>query len=323
LTEPTTGPTGEPTSEPTRELTPQPLSGAPRVEREFTVQTRSQWSMVLRRFLQHKAAVLSLALLVLIAIAAFAGASLWHYSYRDLTGDYSKPPSWKHPFGTDASGHDSFAQVLRGAQRSLEIALFVAIAATFIGTIAGAVAGFYGGWRDNLLMRLVDLVLTLPAIAIAAVLGHEFGGRASGWFYIALVFSALLWAPMARVIRGVTLSLREKEFVEAARALGASDSRIIFRHILPNTVGPIIVNLTIYVAVAILAETALSFVGFGVRAPDVSLGNLVSNAATAASTRPWLFYFPGLVIIMIALTINFIGDGLRDALDPTQNRVRS
>lgn len=318
-----TEPTNAPAKDPTSEAAPQQLSGAPRVEREFTVQPKSQWQLVLKRFLAHRAAVISLGVLILIALAAFIGAPLWKYSFSDLTGDYSQPPSWDHPFGTDASGHDGLAQVLRGSQRSLEIAMFVAITATFIGTVAGAVAGFYGGWRDNLIMRLVDLVLTLPAIAIAALLGHQVGGKASGWLFIALVFSALLWAPMARVIRGVTLSLREKEFVEAARALGASDRRIIFRHILPNTTGQIIVNLTIYVAVAILAETALSFVGFGVRAPDVSLGNLVSNAATAATTRPWLFYFPGLVIIMIALTINFIGDGLRDALDPTQTRVRS
>lgn len=313
----------EPITEPSHESGAQQLSGAPPIEREFTVQTRSQWSLVLRRFVAHRAAVISLVLLVLLSLTAFLGAPLWHYRFSDLTGDYSKGPSVKHPFGTDSAGHDGFAQVLRGSQRSLEIALFVAVTATFLGTVAGAVAGFYGGWRDSLIMRFVDLVLTLPAIAIAAILGHQVGAKANGWFYIALVFSALLWAPMARVIRGVTLSLREKEFVEAARALGASDRRIIFRHILPNTTGQIIVNLTIYVAVAILAETALSFVGFGVRAPDVSLGNLVSNAATAAATRPWLFYFPGLFIILIALTINFIGDGLRDALDPTQTRVRS
>jgi peptide/nickel transport system permease protein len=311
------------TTEPSHESGAQQLPGAPPVEREFTVETRSQWNLVLRRFLAHRAAVISLVLLVLIALVAFFGAPLWHYTFSDLTGDYSKPPSGKHPFGTDSQGHDAFAQVLRGSQRSLEIAIFVAVTATFLGTVAGAVAGFYGGWRDSLIMRFVDLILTLPVIAIAAILGHQVGGKASGWLYIALVFSALFWAPMARVIRGVTLSLREKEFVEAARALGASDRRIIFRHILPNTTGQIIVNLTIYVAVAILAETGLSFVGFGVRAPDVSLGNLVSDAATAASTRPWLFYFPGLFIIMIALTINFIGDGLRDALDPTQTRVRS
>ena len=311
------------TTEPTHEMGAQQISGAPPIEREFTVQTRSQWDLVLRRFLAHRAAVISLVLLVLVSLMAFVAPRLWHYSFSDLTGDYSQGPSAKHPFGTDSAGHDAFAQVLRGCQRSLEIASFVALTATFIGTVAGAVAGFYGGWRDSVIMRFVDLVLTVPVIAIAAILGHQVGGKASGWFYIALVFSALLWAPMARVIRGVTLSLREKEFVEAARALGANDRRIIFRHILPNTTGQIIVNLTIYVAVAILAETALSFVGFGVQAPDVSLGSLVSDAATAAATRPWLFYFPGLFIIMIALTINFIGDGLRDALDPTQTRVRS
>jgi peptide/nickel transport system permease protein len=277
----------------------------------------------LRRFLRHRFAVASVVLLVLLALLAFVGAALWGYEYDQYTRDFSQPPSWEHPFGTDFAGRDGLALVLRGTQRSLLIALTVALTATAIGTVLGAAAGYLRGWVETVVMRLADVVLTLPAIALAALLGYRFGGRASGWVYIALVFSALFWAPMARVVHGVTLSLREREFIEAARALGASSSRIIFRHIVPNAAGPIIVNATVYVAIAILAETALSFVGFGVRSPDVSLGTLVSAAASAATTRPWLFYFPGLFIVLIALTVNFVGDGLRDALDPRQTRVRS
>jgi ABC-type dipeptide/oligopeptide/nickel transport system permease subunit len=211
--------------------------------------------------------------------------------------------------------------VLRGSQKSVSIALIVSVLSTLIGTVWGAVAGFYRGVVDSLLMRAVDLILTIPSIAILTLLAAKFGS--SSWLAIALVLAGLIWAPIARVVRGVVLSLREKEYVEAARALGASDSRIIFRHLLPNALGPIIVNLTITVANAILLETALSYLGVGVQPPDTSLGLLVSNGQSAATTRPWLFYFPGLFIIVIALTINFVGDGLRDAFDPTQTRVRA
>ncbi|MFD0891628.1 ABC transporter permease, partial [Streptosporangium algeriense] len=185
--------------------------------------------------------------------------------------------------------------------------------------VVGVVAGFHRGRADALLMRVVDLFLTVPTIAVAAVLGHNFAGE-SGWFLIAAVLAALMWTTVARVVRGVALGLREREFVAAARALGASNTRIMVSHILPNIAGPIIVSVTVLVASAILAETALSFIGFGVQPPDTSLGLLVANAQSAVGTRPWLFYSPGVVILLIALSINFIGDGLRDALDPAQTR---
>ncbi|MGH3329507.1 MAG: ABC transporter permease [Streptomycetales bacterium] len=293
--------------------------GAGTVEREFTVEARSQSRLVLRRFLRHRLAVASLVVFVGVIVLAFVGGALWHYAYFQITPDESAAPSWKHPFGTDSVGHDSFAQVLRGTQRSIEIALLVALLSTAAGTVWGAVAGYYRGFADNIMMRVSDLILTLPLIAVAAVLGQNAGGT---WWLVALIIAALQWAYVSRVARGVVLSLREKEFIEAAKALGASDTRIIFRHLVPNALGTIIVNTTILVALAILLETALSFLGFGVRAPDTSLGLLVNQAQTAVSTRPWLFYFPGLFIIVIALTINFIGDGLRDAFDPKQTKVR-
>jgi ABC-type dipeptide/oligopeptide/nickel transport system permease subunit len=284
-----------------------------------TVAQRSQAQLVARRFRQHRLAVVSLITLAALVLLAFVGGWLWHYSVADLTSDESVPPSWDHPFGTDAVGHDTFAQVLRGTQISIGISVLVAVFATVVGTIWGATAGYYRGRLDTVMMRIADLVLTLPLLAVAAVLGHNLGGS---WWLIAIVIAGLYWAYVARVARGVVLSLREKEFVEAARALGASDARIIFRHLLPNAFGSIIVNATVLVSLAILLETALSYLGFGVRPPDTSLGLLVSDAQTAMDTRPWLFYFPGLFIILIALTINFIGDGLRDALDPQQVKVR-
>src|SRR6266511_3117463 len=213
--------------------------------------------------------------------------------------------------------------ILRRAQKSVQVALMVAFLATTFGAIVGALAGYYRLWVDSALMRFTDLVLTIPPIAILAVLAANVPQQAGNWFFVGLVLAALQWTYIARVVRGQFLSLREKEFVEAARALGASDARIMFRHLLPNATGSIIVNATVTVAVAILLETALSYLGLGIQAPDTSLGLLVSTGQQAATTRPWLFWFPGLFIVIIALTVNFIGDGLRDAFDPTQTRVRA
>jgi ABC-type dipeptide/oligopeptide/nickel transport systems, permease components len=288
-------------------------------DREFTVEQRSQLQLVLRRFLQHRLAMVSLVVLLLIVLLAYVGGALWRYDAGQITPDNSRPPSLDHPFGTDAVGKDQFAQVLRGTRISLQVAVLVALFATVVGTLWGAVAAYFGGAVDSIMMRISDLILTLPLIAVAAMLAHNFGGT---WYLIALVIAGLYWAYVSRVARGVVLSLREKEFVEAAKALGATDTRIILRHLVPNALGSIIVNATILVAIAILIETALSYLGFGVQNPDTSLGLLVSEAQTALTTRPWLFYFPGLFIILIALTINFIGDGLRDALDPQQTKVR-
>jgi peptide/nickel transport system permease protein len=307
---------------PTPETPPVPAPGPARErapEREFTVAERSQAQLVLRRFLQHRAAMISLVVLVFLVLLAYVGGLLWHYQAGDITPDNSQPPSLDHPFGTDAVGKDQFAEVLRGTRISLQVAVSVAVFATVVGTIWGSLAGYFGGRTDSLLMRLADLILTLPLIAVAAMLAHNFGGT---WYLIAVVIAVLYSPYVSRVSRGVVLSLREKEYIEAARALGATNTRIIVRHLVPNALGAILVNLTILVALAILLETALSYLGFGVQTPDTSLGLLVSQAQTALTTRPWLFYFPGLFIILIALTINFIGDGLRDALDPQQRKVR-
>jgi peptide/nickel transport system permease protein len=271
----------------------------------------------------HKLAVGSLVVFLVVVIISLVGGRFWKYGYADITDQFSSPPSLAHPMGTDDIGHDSLAQVLRGAQKSVQVALMVAFLATAIGTVIGALAGYYRGWVDSALMRFTDLVLTIPSIAILAVLASTVASQAGNWFFIGLILALLQWTYIARVVRGTFLSLREKEFVEAARALGASDTRIMFRHLLPNATGSIIVNATVTVAIAILLETALSFLGLGIKPPDTSLGLLVSTGQQAATTRPWLFYFPGLVIIVIALTINFVGDGLRDAFDPTQTRVRA
>jgi glutathione transport system permease protein len=292
---------------------------SPSTEREFTVKERSQWRTAARRFRRHRLAVVSLVVFILLMFFAFVLPYLWQFKYAQITDDLNQAPNLKHPFGTDATGYDGLAKVMRGTQQSLKVAFIIAIVGTGAGAVWGVVSGFLGGIIDSGLMRLADLTLTIPALALAAALAKRGGGKL---VTIGLVL-ALVSAPyVARVVRGVVLSLREREFVEAARALGASNLRIMARHLLPNTVPVLIVNATLLVAAGILLETALSYVGFGIQSPDTSLGILIVSAQGAVDTRPWLFYFPGIFIILIALTVNFIGDGLRDALDPRQTRER-
>ncbi len=305
-----THPAAAPTADPMASPTAPAMAGAPR------------W-LVARRFLRHRLATASLAVFVCLVLLAFVGGALWRYRYNAFTPDNSRPPSLAHPFGTDATGYDLFAQVMRGSQRSIEIALFVAGVSGAFGSVWGSVAGLYGGRVDALMMRIADLVLIFPAIAVAAVLANNVGSSDSGWLLIGVVLAGLTWPYVARLVRGLVLSLRERDYIAAARTFGASTRHIILRHILPNAMGTIIVAVTVIVAVAILAETALSFIGFGVQPPDTSLGLLVSQNQTAIATRPWLFYFPGLFIVLIALSVNFIGDGLRDAFDSTQTRRRA
>jgi ABC-type dipeptide/oligopeptide/nickel transport system permease subunit len=290
-----------------------------RVEREFTVKERSQWKMAFRRFLKHRLAAISVVVFILLVLFAFVGPHLWKYDYINYTNDLNNPPNGTHPFGTDETGYDEVALVMRGTQQSLKVSFIIAILGTGVGAVWGIVAGFFGGVVDSALMRLADLVLTIPALALAAALARQGSGTL---LLIGLVLAGVSAPYVSRVVRGVVLSLREREFVEAARALGASNTRIMFRHLLPNTLPVVIVNATLLIAAGILLETALSFVGFGIQAPDTSLGLLITNEKGAVDTRPWLFYFPGAFIILIALTVNFIGDGLRDALDPRQTRER-
>jgi peptide/nickel transport system permease protein len=194
---------------------------------------------------------------------------------------------------------------------------------TAVGVLVGAIAGFYRGFVDAALMRFTDLFLVIPDLAVLLVVANHFRGRSGNWLAIALVITAFAWMYQARLTRSEFLALREREFVRSARALGASDVRIIWRHLLPNALGSIIVNATLTVAVAVLTESTLSFLGFGISPPDTSLGRLVSDGVSAAQTRWWLFYAPGLWLVLLLLCVSFLGDGLRDAFDPKQDRVRA
>ena len=289
------------------------------VESASPVSGRSRAPAFLGRYLRNWVSVAALILFILILVFAFIGPLVWKYSFDVFTEDNSHPPSFDHPFGTDSSGYDTLAQVMRGTQRSVQIALFVALTATVVGAIVGALAGYYGKVVDALIMRIVDLVLVFPSVAVAAVLAYMSMGTETSWITIAIVLSLLAWPIVARVVRSTALTLASMEYVQAARGAGASDFSIIVRHLIPNSMGTITVAVTVLTATAILSETSLSYLGFGVQPPDTSLGLLIANAQSAIITRPWIFYFPGFFIILIALTSSFIGDGLRRALDPRQS----
>jgi peptide/nickel transport system permease protein len=293
------------------------------VEAGLEVKARSQWTYARSRFLRHRLAMASLVVLVIVFGAGIFANFIAPYSFAtiDLTNILSPPTTTAHHFfGTDEIGRDEFSRTIWGIRTSLEVGVFVALISSIMGLIIGAIAGYYRGWLDNLLMRFTDLVLTLPALAILLT-ASALLGQGSQW-RVSLILAFFFWTTLARIVRGIFLSLREKEYVEAAKAAGSGDLRIMFRHMLPNTLGPVIVNGTLAVATAILTESALSFLGFGIKPPTPSLGVLVADGQ-GNPNQWWLTIFPGLTIVLIVLCINFVGDGLRDALDPTQQRVRA
>jgi ABC-type dipeptide/oligopeptide/nickel transport system permease subunit len=288
------------------------------------LKARSQWGYALRRFLRHRLAMGSLFVLIFLGVVAIFADFFAPYAFDEPDFfSITIPPTTEgnHFLGTDFLGRDSLSRIIFGLRTSLWVALVVAALATVIGTTIGAISGYFGGWVDNGLMRLTDLVLTLPGLAVLLTISVYVGQGDP--MRVAIILALLFWTGFARIVRGTFLSLREKEFVEAAKASGAGDGRIIVRHILPNAVGPIIVNATLIVAAAILTEAGLSFLGFGVQPPNPALGVLINEGQSEGLKFWWLVTFPGLVIVLIALCINFIGDGLRDALDPQQRRIRA
>lgn len=276
----------------------------------------SRWGLVLKRFRRRRLAVAGLVALVALFALAFIGPYLGQWSYTDHDFNaFLEGPSAAHWFGTTQTGGDLYALTLRGMQKSLIIGLLVAVIATGLAALVGSFAGYMGGWVDRVLMWFVELLLVIPAFLIIAILSPNFRGRT--WLLLVLVVAAFLWMVTARIVRGMTISLREREYVLAARYMGVSTPTIVFRHILPNVSSLLIIDATINVSVAILTETGLSFFGFGVQPPDVSLGSLIADGQDSAVTYPWLFGFPAALLVLIVLSVNLVGDGLRDALDPT------
>lgn len=279
-------------------------------------------TMAWKRFRRHPGAVIgSIVLAILILLTVFAYLSPYDPEKRDLDVVY-QPPSLEHPFGTDGLGRDLLTRTLYGGRVSLRVGLMVVGITLSIGVPVGSIAGYYGGWIDNVLMRIIDATLSIPSlmflILLAAILRETDLPfvKSNSVITIAVVLGILSWPTVARLVRAVFLTVREMEYVKAAHSLGASPLRIIVREILPNGFGPIIVESTLGIGYAIMEESGLSFLGFGIMPPTPSWGNLLNNAQEHLTQYPWLAIFPGLMIFLTIISVNYIGDGLRDALDP-------
>jgi peptide/nickel transport system permease protein len=280
----------------------------------------SRRTLVLRRFLRNRPAVVAFVALCLLFIGCYAVPPLLPYRYTDM--DFHallQPPGAQHWLGTNALGQDLLSQTLRGTQKSMLIGLCVAGISTFIAAAVGSVAGFFGGWRDRTLMWLVDLLLVIPSFVLIAIITPRTRHQDTVIWLIVLL-AGFSWMISSRMVRGLTLSLREREFITAARYMGVSNTRIIVRHIVPNVASILIIDTTLNVGLAILAETGLSFLGFGVQPPDVSLGTLIADGTGSVQTFGWVFLVPAGVLVLIVLCANLIGDGLRDAMDPGTRR---
>ncbi len=267
-----------------------------------------------RRFRRHRPAVVASIVLAVLVLACVLAPLIAPYSEteQDLSSTFSSPDG-TYWLGTDSLGRDQLSRLLYGGRISLAVAGGVAVVSAIVGTVAGAVAGYLGGWVDAVLMRIVDFMLALPGLIVLIVAARIVGDSLVA---VVLIVAGITWMPLARIVRAVTLTLREQEFVMAARATGASWPHIIRRHIVPNTRGPILVNVTLTMAAAILLESALSFLGLGIQPPTPTWGNMLAGSKGYVQTAPWLVWFPGLLILVTVLCVNFIGDGLRDALDP-------
>jgi peptide/nickel transport system permease protein len=294
---------------------------------------RSPLALFWRRFRQDRVALASLAFIVLLIVVAIAAPLIVkllglpgpYVQNPNLTDSFGSPlgPSLAHPFGVDQLGQDVMSRVIYGTRVSLEVGIFGTAVATLIGVVVGVLAGFYRGWVDTLLSRLIDVVLSIPLLmlglgigAACAVRGCVGGAIQPGLGVIIFLIALANWTYVARIVRGLVLSLREREFVQAARALGASDARIMFREILPNLVAPIIVYATLLIPLNILFEAALSFLGVGIRPPAVSWGQMIAAATPIFNTAWWYMTFPGIALLLTVLAFNLLGDGLHDALNP-------
>lgn len=292
----------------------EPLTLDEKVNKEFIRPSRSYWQDVWRNLKNDKLAFSGLLIILIILFMAIAGPYFSRYSYdaQDFM-ESNEPPSLNHFFGTDMFGRDIFVRVLYGARISLAVGFMASFISLFIGVIYGGISGFSGGKIDNVMMRIVDVIYSVPVMIYVILLMVVVG---PGLKSIFITLGISYWAPMARIVRAEIMRLRNEEFVLAARITGASDSRILFRHLIPNAMGPVLVTLTFSIPGAIFTEAFLSFVGLGVSAPMASWGVLSSDAAGSLAIYPWQLFFPAAAISITILAFNFLGDGLRDALDP-------
>ncbi len=295
----------------------QPLVVSPRIQRHDTL-----LSITWRNFKRHRLALAGTTVLCLLIIGVVFAPILTNYDPgKTKILDKYLPLSLEHPMGTDGLGRDLFLQTMDGGRISLLIGLIATLLSIGIGTTIGSIAGFYGGWIDNTLMRVAEIFQILPTLFVAILLTQLLRAGtipflSAGIAPIILVVAVTTWVGVARLVRSSFLSLKEKEFTEAARAAGAANARIMLRHILPNAMSPIIVAATLRVGAAIITESGLSFLGFGVQPPTPTWGNMLKNAQSEMDYAPWTAIFPGLFIFITVIAVNYIGDGLRDALDP-------
>jgi len=285
---------------------------------EVALESLGQWQLAWRRFQRHRMALIGLGFFVFMLLVAIFGPIILPYDPLNIPGAKipgGEGPSLAHLFGTDDTGRDVFTMVINGARISMAIGGFSMLIAGFVGVAVGAIAGYAGGWVDNVLMRIVDTFFAIPLLFIILVAARFFGeGQVSS---LILIFGLLSWPFVARLVRASFLSLREADFVEAARAVGVRDGRITFRHILPNALGPVIVAMTLIMAENIILEAFVSYLNFGISPTQVSWGNALANAQEALGLGNWWWaFFPGMAIAVTVMAINFAGDGLRDALDP-------
>ncbi len=300
-------------------------SGAPGgsgpVPTAVPIRAVGRWRLVLRAFLHRPTGVIGLSVLVLLFLAAFIGPHLtqWSYDQPDFTNFLSAPSS-THWFGTDQIGDDVFAQTMRGLQKSLIIGLVAGVLGTTVAATVGSLAGYFGGWTDRAMSWLVDLLLVIPSFLIIAVLSPLYRGRT--WLIYILLIAAFNWMITARMVRGMTVSVANREYVKAARYMGLPGRTVIARHVLPNIASLLLIDVALGVNTAVITETYLSFLGFGIQPPDVSLGTLLNSGQDSATTQPWLFWFAAGLLVILCLAVNMIGDGLRDAIDPTSGAAR-
>ena len=296
---------------------------APTPSGDFEATRNTVW-LRLRR---HPIAVAGGAIIALMVLIAAFGHFIYPVDPNAIdqvnwTGYPLAPGVAHHVLGTDENGRDLLARLIAGAQISLTVAFFAVAMQIVIGAVLGALAGFYGGWVDFVIMRFTDVVLSIPLLPLllllTAIVSATSNKASLSFVVIVVLIGGLTWPSACRLVRASFLSLREREFAEAARAVGGGDLRIIFRHLLPNAVAPIIVQATLAVANVILTESTLSFLGFGIQPPQASWGNMLANAQSNITIAPWVAIFPGLCILVVSLSINYLGDGLRDAIDPNQ-----
>lgn len=280
-----------------------------------------RWRIVFRTFLRRPTGVIGLSVIVVLFLAAYIGPHLTQWSYDQPDFDnFLSPPSSTHWFGTNQIGDDVFAQTMRGLQKSLIIGLLAGLLGTSIAAIVGAIAGYFGGWTDRAMLWLIDLMLVVPGFLIIAICSPLYVGKT--WLLYVVLIAVFSWMVTARMVRGMTISVANREYVKAARYMGLPGRTIILRHVIPNIASLLLIDAALGVNSAVLTETALSFLGFGIQPPDVSLGTLLSTGQESATTQPWLFWFAAGLLVVFCLAVNMVGDGLRDALDPTSGATR-